>query len=656
MAFSLKDFKNMEKVGEGGHGKIYRAVQISLKRRVVIKEMAGGLLESEEQIRWLEKEAATAASLEHDNIVRVYDFGCDRGSFYLVMEYIDGLDFARLLSLDKFPKEMGLMIMLLALRGLHYAHSKDIVHCDFKPNNILVSRTGRVMVTDFGMAYPDPKSVRLTTKGKIFLTPAFMPPEVAVEIEGQGPVKELFSETSPVSAGAEAAERLKKPDIRRDIWSAGVIFFKILSGRFPFTGEDIPQLIASILITEVPSMEAMAPSLPPSLTGAIGSCLEKNPDKRLARLEALIEPLEKFFIDLNISDCEKEICMFFADAGAVVRRLEQKLLIYHNREWRACKRAGNAARATVHQQEAERYASFVLSAAGVSTGPLIPPPVQRRRREPTAVYALAAAAITAVTAGILLFAPSGGFIKNFFRHVPSTAAAAPEQTPADKQQSVSISEPPAAAPEQTPADKQPSVSTSKPAAAADSGVSINDNVLPQFTDGQSDSIITTEPSAAPAARPNAAGGPQQKYGLLKISVTPDDALVFADEKPFSQKEIGWGKRLKIGNHFVVATADGYEPYWGSLDIAADMASALSIRLSPVPENHGILGITASPPSSVYIDGVFRGSTQKLQTVALRTGEHFVTLRCSGYRPFKQSVVIDSGSTAIVEATLMPSGK
>ncbi|MBN2188396.1 MAG: serine/threonine protein kinase [Chitinispirillaceae bacterium] len=640
MSFSLKDFKNIEKVGEGGHGKIYRAVQISLQRRVVIKEMAGGLLESQEQLRWLEQEAATAASLEHDNIVRIYDFGCDRGSFFLVMEYIDGLDFARLLALEKFPKELGLMIMLLALRGLHYAHTKGIVHCDFKPNNILVSRTGRVLVTDFGMAYPDPKSVRLTTQGKIFLTPAFMPPEVAVEIEGQGPVKELFSETSPVSAGAEAAERLKKPDIRRDIWSAGVVLFRILSGRFPFTGDNIPQLIASIMLTEVPPLEALAPALPSSLTAAIGSCLEKRPDKRLATLEPLIEPLEKFFIDLNISDCEKEICIFFADAGAVVRRLEQKLLVYHNREWRACKRAGNAAREAVHLQEAERYASIVLSAAGVSTGPLIPPPAPRRPRKPRVVFALAAAAITAVSAAIILRIVSGGFYNNTFRSVPPAAAAPSEQTPVKK---------------------QPDVAMTVAMPAVDSGAIKSDTALPQFTDIRSDTVVPAAPrvsaaSAAPAPRRPASGATPQENGLLMISISPETAQVFADERPFSAEETAFGKTLKTGSHFIVATADGYEPYWGSLDIAANQTSTLSIRLVPIPENHGYLRISVSPPSSLYIDGVFRGATQTASTIALRAGEHYVTLRCRGHKSFERTIVIDSSGTAVIEATLEPSGR
>ena len=486
-----------------------------------------------------------------------------------------------------------------------------------------------------------------------------------------------------------------------------MVLFRIISGKYPFIGENIPGLISSILHTKVPSIENIAPSLPADLASAIGECLQKNPDKRLAKLDPLIEPLEKLFLDMNISDYGKEICAFFADAGTVARRIEKWLLIYHNRKWRECKRSGDTARAAAHFQEAERYASVVLSSAGIAPGPSNPPATIRARRKSPARLALAAAAVTAVTAAIILFAASGVFLKNSSRPVPPAAAAAPEQTVSNKQQRVTMTEPaPAAAaaseqtpsnrqqcvtrtepalaatatpeqtpsnrqqsvtrtepalaatatPEQTPAHQRQSVTRTEPAPAADSGVRINDTAPPQFTKGQLNTAMTAIPPAGPAARQTTAGGPPQKYGLLNISITPAEAQVFADEKPFSAKEADSAQPLKAGSHFIVAIADGYEPYWSSLEIAANKTSTLSIRLSPVPENHGYLQIIVSPPSSVYIDGVFRGTTQTLQTIALKAGEHHVKLRSKGYRPFEKSFVVDGGSTAIVEATLVSAAK
>jgi hypothetical protein len=196
----------------------------------------------------------------------------------------------------------------------------------------------------------------------------------------------------------------------------------------------------------------------------------------------------------------------------------------------------------------------------------------------------------------------------------------------------------------------------KPAPAADSGASINDTALPQFTDSQSDTAVTAVPRAAPAAPQTAAGGPLKKNGLLMVSITPAEAQVFADEKPFSFSDIDSGKRMITGTHFIVATANGYEPYWGSLDIAANKTSTLSIRLVPIPENHGYLRISASPPSSVYIDGVFRGAGLTTLTISLKAGEHYVTLRCRGHKALERTVIIDSNGTAVIEATLEPSRK
>ena len=673
MSFSLKDYTAIQKLGEGGQGKVYRAIQISLKRKVVIKEMAGGLLESEAQLKWLEDEATNAASLEHDNIVRLYDFGYDNGCFYLVMEYVEGLDLSHLLALEKFPKEIGLMIMLLALRGLQYAHKKGIVHCDFKPNNILVSSAGRVTVTDFGMVYPETKSVHLTTHGTIFLTPAFMPPELATEIEGQGKVKDLFSETSLVSTAATASERIKKPDVRRDIWSTGVILYRILSGKFPFVGKDIPELVASIVNAKEHPLDEAVPCLPADLAAGLRLCLEKNPEKRLSKLDPLIESLERLFLDFKIFDCEREIGFFFADRDGALLRLQKTLAAYHDRKSREYQKSGDAKKMAAHFQEAEKYGLLVRSnvrGAKIPTGPFLPRPAvfpplftaaskswARLLKSPVFMVIAAAMVIAIGAAGMKILMASGGIHKNPRPGVPRITASAQDLKRTDDRQTVS---------------------GPLPAQSAGSGVDSKQNEPPmQLIDSQllsagTDSLqpeeTASEPSAqagmtsmdtgqVPAARPAAVvNGPQQIRGILKVVITPGNALVYADEKLISAKEIAEGKRLKTGTHYVTAMADGYEPYWSSLGIAANKTRMLTIALAPVPENHGHLQIDVSPWSSIYVDGIFFGTTETLQTLALRTGEHFVALRRNGYKEFTQSVTISTGGTTEIETTLEPSGK
>src|SRR5271157_2746689 len=118
MPFTLKDYAGIKDLAKGGMSRIYLATQISLRRQVVIKEMAAGLVTTKNEIRRFENEAQAGASLSHDNIIRIYDFGEEKGSFYIAMEYIDGSDLDQLMKDEDFPGEIGMMILHQALRGL----------------------------------------------------------------------------------------------------------------------------------------------------------------------------------------------------------------------------------------------------------------------------------------------------------------------------------------------------------------------------------------------------------------------------------------------------------------------------------------------------------------------------------------------------------
>jgi serine/threonine-protein kinase len=639
MAFSLKDYTNIEKIGEGGQGKVYRAVQTALKRKVVIKEMTVGTVESREQLNWLEEEATAAASLEHDNIVRLYDFGYDHGRFYLVMEYVEGFDLSRLLPLKKFPRELGLMVMLLALKGLHYAHRQGVIHCDFKPNNILVSKSGRVTVTDFGMVYPDTKSVRLTARGSIYLTPAFMPPELAVEIEGQGQVKDLFSETSLIATAAAAAERIRKPDARRDIWSTGVILYRILSGNFPFTGTSVAGLVDAILHVKEPPIEEAAPFLPADLAENIGLCLRKDRDKRLSRLDPLIESLEKLFREMNILDCEEEIGSYFEDPGRALDRLDTLLAAYHLQKSFQYKKSGNTRKLAAHFHEAEKHGfsakSDTRAARAARTArvagmlPLFTAAIVAWTRSLKSPVVIAAAAMIAIAVGVAAMKTvlSHPVARKVFSRNTAQAVAVRPAAPI-------VSAAPAAVPA-APTDTARPVDTQESSAAEDAATA--------------DSAADT-PRTAGAPAPAAAA--TDLFGTFKVAVTPATAQVYADEKPILTGEIAEGKRLKAGTHYITVVADGYEPYWSSLDVPANMTRTLTIALSPVPENHGYLQVYSSPRSTVYVDGIFRGTTESMLTLALKQGDHVVTLRRSGYRAFSRTVAIAADSAVKLTPSLV----
>ena len=193
MAFSLKDFVDIKKIGEGGMASVFLATQVSLGRKVVIKQLALDLEKDQRLIKRFENEAKCAAALDHENIIQVFDYGEDNGSFYISMEYIDGWDLEHLMHRQPFPMEIGMMMLLKALKGLNYAHARGTIHCDVKPGNILVSKAGKVKIVDFGLAQASYQAAEASHSSSVFITPGYMPPEVASGGSAQSVSADIWS-------------------------------------------------------------------------------------------------------------------------------------------------------------------------------------------------------------------------------------------------------------------------------------------------------------------------------------------------------------------------------------------------------------------------------------------------------------------------------
>ena len=309
-------------------------------------------------IQRFENEAKSAASLDHDNIIRVYDFGEDNGSFYISMEYIDGPNLEQLLSWTPFPKEIGLMVVFHALKGLHYAHGQGIAHGDVKPDNILISKTGRVKLTDFGISYVNAQSENLPAEGVVFLTPAYMPPEQAAEVEGQNSDDDISSETIPAALRSGQNTEIEKPDIRRDIWSAGVLLYRVLCERLPFSGENVSELAQSIGHAKETNILQIVPALPEDLAESISACLIKEPQNRLSTLEPLIESIQNFLFDIGFRDIEKEIEKYLIDRFTATAELEKLLISYHIRKGEENLGLGNELKSAAHFEEAEKINAY----------------------------------------------------------------------------------------------------------------------------------------------------------------------------------------------------------------------------------------------------------------------------------------------------------
>ena len=205
-----------ESLGRGGMGVVYKARQKALNRIVALKLLAPERVGDPKFAERFAREAQALAALNHPNIVTIYDFGQAGGFFYLLMEFVDGANLRRLLRERKFTPEEALAIVPPLCEALQFAHDRGIVHRDIKPENLLLDKTGRVKIADFGIA-------KMLGAGG----------ETAAAV---GAPRGTATQTAVGTPGYSAPEQLTSPqqvDNRADIYSLGVVFYELLTGELP---------------------------------------------------------------------------------------------------------------------------------------------------------------------------------------------------------------------------------------------------------------------------------------------------------------------------------------------------------------------------------------------------------------------------------------
>ncbi len=256
-------YKIIDKIGEGGMAFIYKAVQPSLKRTVVIKKLKDP---NREIINRFKKEALLSASFHHENLVAIYDFIYTNRNYYLVMEHVDGEDLQTIIEhLAPIPPQIAMLIAMGIARGLEYTHTRNIIHRDIKPSNILISYDGNVKIIDFGIARDD-LSTRLTLTGMIVGTPAYMSPEQA-----NGDVLTNKS----------------------DLFSLGVLLYEMVTGIKPFEGTNQSEVLSKIIRGKYINPQRINPNIPYRLKRIIKKCLQHNPAHRYQSATELINDLER---------------------------------------------------------------------------------------------------------------------------------------------------------------------------------------------------------------------------------------------------------------------------------------------------------------------------------------------------------------------------
>ncbi len=255
-------FKIVDKLGQGAMGEVFRALDPVLGREVAIKVVTGKLSADEGARLRFQREAQSAAQLNHPNIITVYDFGEEQGMAFMAMELLEGSDLRELLAQGKVESlEDKLAIMEQILDGLAFAHAKGVVHRDLKPGNVHVLPNGQIKIMDFGLAR---RAQDGAATGVIMGTPYYMAPEQA-----QG----------------------ERATSRTDIFSLGAMFYEMLSGKRPFTGPSIPAVLFAVAHRDPEPLASLAPDLPPGLAAVVTRALSKVPEDRYADATEMLRAL-----------------------------------------------------------------------------------------------------------------------------------------------------------------------------------------------------------------------------------------------------------------------------------------------------------------------------------------------------------------------------
>lgn len=263
-----KRYEVLSKIGAGGMADVYKGRDTMLNRFVAIKVLKKEYREDENFVRKFRSEAQAAAGLLNPNIVNVYDVGEDRGLYYMVMELVEGI------TLKEYIKRKGRLshkeIISIAIQmctGIGAAHAANIIHRDIKPQNIIISKDGKVKVTDFGIA-------KATTSN-------------TVSSNAMGSVHY----TSPEQARGGFS------DAKSDIYSIGITLFEMTTGRVPFDGDSTVSVAIKHLQEEITPPSEYVPDVPYSLEQIILKCTQKNGERRYACTDDLIRDLKRSLVD-----------------------------------------------------------------------------------------------------------------------------------------------------------------------------------------------------------------------------------------------------------------------------------------------------------------------------------------------------------------------
>ena len=262
----IGNYKISQEIGHGGMGKVYKAIHLSLERVVAIKMIHPKLLSNSEMVARFYSEAKIQAKLNHPNIVTVYDFFEFEDNHYIIMEFVEGESLSKVINHQgAFDIDYGTRIFLQILEGMSYAHKKNVIHKDIKTSNFILT-SSNVQITDFGIAQIIGDPGHTSESGGVIGTPKYMAPEMILG---------------------------KNIDHRADIYSLGISFYELITGRVPFTttGKSDFEIRKAQVESPPPPPTEINPRIPKDIENIILKSLSKNTNDRFSTVDEFIEAI-----------------------------------------------------------------------------------------------------------------------------------------------------------------------------------------------------------------------------------------------------------------------------------------------------------------------------------------------------------------------------
>ena len=262
-------YEIISEISRGSFGVVYRAKQHGLDRLVALKVLLAGAYASSEMVARFQREARAVARLKHPNVVPIYEIGTHEGHHYFAMEFVEGYALSELVAKRGITTQRALEIAEVLADALESAHRAGVIHRDIKPSNIIVDAQGQPHITDFGLAKQVDLDTKYTMSGTTLGTPAYMPPE-------------------------QARGEVDRIDARSDVYAIGAVMYEMLTGRTPFVGRSLLEIVVAVINEPVQPPRQLNPRIHRDVQTIVCKCLEKDPNQRYASAAELRDDISRF--------------------------------------------------------------------------------------------------------------------------------------------------------------------------------------------------------------------------------------------------------------------------------------------------------------------------------------------------------------------------